>query len=74
MTILFAATAAFVGMLAFNRLPQHYHALFKSRRFRMVTTNRFCISVEARDPCFDRVETKALLESLGGSSVEEIEE
>ncbi|UCC29388.1 MAG: DUF3341 domain-containing protein, partial [Phycisphaerales bacterium] len=74
LTILFAATAAFVGMLAFNRLPQHYHALFKSRRFRKATTNRFFISVEARDPCFDRVRTKALLESLGGSSVEEIGE
>jgi len=74
LTILFAAVAAFVGMLAFNGLPQHYHPLFKSRSFRRVTADAFVISVEAGDPEFDGEKTKAFLRSLGGLDVEEVEE
>jgi hypothetical protein len=59
-------------MLALNNLPQWYHALFTSRRFRRVTADRFFISIEARDPQFDPVETRAFLASLGGSAVEEV--
>ncbi|HUU82644.1 MAG TPA: DUF3341 domain-containing protein [Phycisphaerae bacterium] len=74
LTILFAAITAFVGMLALNNLPQWYHALFHQPRFRRVTADRFMISVEARDPKFDPAETRALLESLGGSDVELVED
>jgi len=74
LTILFAALAAFVGMIALNGLPQWYHALFTRPRFRRVTADRFFISIEATDPQFDPVRTRALLESLGGSVIEEVED
>ncbi len=71
-TILFAAFGALLGMLAFNGLPQLFHPLFTSAAFRRFSNDRFFISVEASDPRFDRVRTRALLESLGGSKVEEV--
>jgi hypothetical protein len=74
LTILFSAIAAFIGMLAFNNLPMLYHPIFKSSRFRRATTDRFVIVVEADDPKFDPQRTTAFLESLGGSSVERVEE
>ncbi len=74
LTVLFSALTAFFGMLVVNGLPQWYHALFAGRRFARVTTDRFCISVEARDPRFDEAATRGLLESLGGSKVERIED
>ena len=73
-TILLAALSALVGMLAFNRLPQLFHPLHPSRRFKRATDDRFFISVEAADPLFDRERTRALLVSLGGSEVEEVED
>ncbi len=73
-TILLAALSALVGMLAFNRLPQLFHPLHTSRRFKRATDDRFFISVEAADPLFDRERTRALLVSLGGSEVEEVED
>ena len=74
LTILFAALAAFVGMLAANDLPRPYHALFTSRRFRRATADRFFISVEAVDPKFDAANTREFLATLGGSDVERIKD
>ena len=71
-TILFAALSALVGMLALNGLPQLYHPLHSSRRFKKATDDHFMISIEARDPLFDRAKTRRLLEGLGGSEVEEV--
>ncbi len=71
-TILFAAISALVGMLALNKLPQLYHPLHSSRMFKKATDDQFMISVQARDPLFDRAKTRQLLESLGGSEVEEV--
>jgi hypothetical protein len=74
-TILCAAIAALLGMLAFNGLPQLYHPLFRSARFRRATNDRFFISVEAADPLFDADGTRTLLESLDGvTAVEEVVE
>ena len=72
LTILFAAIGALLGMLVFNGLPQLYHPLHTSRNFKRATNDLFFISIEAGDPKFDRDETKRLLESLGGSAVEEV--
>ncbi len=72
LTILFSAFGAFLGMLAFNGLPQIYHALFGSGRFRRATSDRFYISIEASDPKYRPAETRRLLESLGGLGVEEV--
>jgi hypothetical protein len=71
-TILFAAISALVGMLALNGLPQLFHPLHTSRGLKKATDDRFCISIEAADPQFDHTTTKELLESLGGSEVEEV--
>ncbi len=73
-TVLFSAFGAFLGMLAFNGLPQLYHALFTSARFRQATTDRFYISIESADPRFDVTETRAFLETLGGTHVELVED
>lgn len=72
-TILFAAITALLGMLALNKLPQHYHPLFTSTRFKRATDDRFFISIEASDPLFDREATRHLLEGLEGNlGVEEV--
>lgn len=71
--VLFAAFGAVVGMLGLNRLPMHYHPLFRSRVFERVTDDAFFISIEAWDPRFDQSATTKLLESLGARRVELVE-
>lgn len=73
LTVLFAAFTAGLGMLALNGLPRFYNAVFRSSRFRRVTTDRFFIYVEAADPRFNVNTTATLLSQLGGG-VERIEE
>lgn len=68
--ILFAAAAAFLGVLGLNRLPQFWHPTFSSPRFRRATTDGFFLGIEARDPRFDETSTRELLHSLGARSVE----
>jgi hypothetical protein len=73
-TILFAAITTLLGMLALNKLPQHFHPLFTSTRFKRATDDRFFISIEAEDPQFDHEKTRELLSGLEGSmGVEEVE-
>lgn len=74
LTILFSAIAAFVGMLAMNNLPMLHHPIFKSERFRKVTTDRFFIAIEADDPKFDEARTTAFLREIGGLAVERVED
>jgi hypothetical protein len=71
--VLFAALGAVFGMLGLNRLPMHYHPLFRSRVFERVTDDTFFISIESWDPRFDASATRTLLESLGARSVEVLE-
>jgi len=61
-------------MLLMNGLPRLYNPLQKSERFRRVTNDRFFVGISARDPLYDADQTRALLESLGATTVEEIEE
>jgi len=72
-TILYAAFGAVFGMLALNGLPRLYHPVFRGKSFARASTDGFFLSVEARDPLFDRREIVALLEALGGTEVELIE-
>lgn len=72
LTILLSAFGSFFGMLLMNGLPRHYHPTLRSERFRRVTNDRFFISVEADDPVFDWRQTRAMLENLGASAVEEL--
>jgi hypothetical protein len=71
-TILLAALSAVFGMLALNGLPQPYHPVFNADRFEHATRDRFFLCIEARDPKFDRLATRAFLESLGAHEVSEV--
>jgi hypothetical protein len=71
--VLFGALGAVFGMLGLNRLPMHYHPLFRSKVFERVTDDAFFISIESWDPRFDPSATGKLLESLGARSVELLE-
>jgi len=73
LTILFSALGAVLGMLALNRLPQHYHPLFQSKRFEQVTDNKFFIAIEAKDPKFDPEKTAEFLKEIGANHTELVE-
>lgn len=74
LTILLSAFGAVFGMFALNGLPMLYHPLFKSEMFKRATDNRFFISIEAKDPQFDRARTVEFLNSLGAEAVELVED
>jgi hypothetical protein len=68
--VLCGALGAVFGMFGLNRLPMHYHPLFRSERFERATDDGFFISVESSDSKFDEKETVRLLEHAGASHVE----
>ncbi len=72
LTVLCAALAAVLGMLAMNGLPQPYHSLFHHPRFAQATRDRFFLSVQAVDPLFDLQATKQFLVELGPKDVAEV--
>ncbi len=73
-TILFAAFAAVLGMLALNGLPMPYHPVFNTPRFALASRDRFFLCIEARDPKFDHEGTRAFLTTLGSSVVMDVED
>jgi Protein of unknown function (DUF3341) len=73
LTILIAALAAVFGMLALNGLPMPYHPLFNVPCFALVTRDRFFLCIEARDPKFDRMETRRFLEGVSAYNITEVE-
>jgi hypothetical protein len=68
-TILAAALAAVLGMLALNGLPMPYHPVFNVARFALASRNRFFLCIEARDARFDLEETRRFLETLNPREV-----
>ncbi len=72
LTILLAAFGTLGGMFITNLLPQHHNTLFNSDQFLEVSGERLLIAIEARDPQFDTQSTRAFLESIGGSNIEEV--
>ncbi len=72
MTILFAALSAVLGMFALNGLPQPYHPVFNVPRFAMASRDRYFLVIEARDPKFDRDETRRFLLDLHPSEVTDV--
>lgn len=71
-TVLCAAFAAVLGMLALNGLPRPHHPLFGVAEFDRVTRDKFFLCVEARDPQFDADGTRRFLIDLGAREVTDV--
>lgn len=62
-TILFAAFAAFFGVLLANGLPRLAHPIFDAPDFELASRNRFFLVLRTDDPAFDAATAGALLDS-----------
>ena len=71
--VLGGALGAVIGMLALNKLPMHHHPLFDVARFGRFSNDAFFISIESWDPRFDAVQTPRLLQSIGATHVQLVE-
>ena len=74
LTILLSAFAAVFGMFHLNRLPQFYHALFNYSSFPKISDDSFVLVIESTDPKFNVTRATEFLKSIGGSTVEAVEE
>ena len=72
-TVLCAAFAAVLGMLALNKLPQPYHPVFNAPNFALATRDSFFLVIESKDPKFDRDEAMQFLKSLEAREVNDVE-
>jgi hypothetical protein len=73
MTVLCAAFAAVLGMLALNKLPQPYHPVFNAPNFALATRDRFFLVIEANDPKFKHEDVVQFMRQLGAKSVDDVE-
>ena len=72
--VLFSAFCAVFGMLALNKLPMLYHAVFKHSRFHLASSHKFFVSVDSRDAHFDVAGTSEFLRELGGTNLEVVKD
>src|SRR3989304_4235668 len=72
MTVLAAALAAVAGMLALNGLPRPHHPVFNVPAFSRASRNRFFLCIEAADPIYDHMKTRAFLVSLNPVEVSDV--
>src|SRR3954464_2093921 len=64
LTVLCAALTAFFSVFVLNKLPEPYHPAFNVATFAQASQDRFFLCIEAVDPKFDPVQTRAFLEKL----------
>lgn len=69
LTVLFSALTTLFTMLMFNNLPNWFHPAFKAENFRNVTSHKFFIVIEAKDPKFNEGGTQDFLKSLHAENV-----
>jgi hypothetical protein len=74
MMIMGGAVGALVGMLALNQLPRLHHPLFANKSFALATRDKFFLAIGATDPKFSETETRKLLEEIGGTHIELVED
>src|SRR5947207_13556137 len=72
-TVLAAAFAAVLGMLALNKLPQPYHPVFNAPNFALATRDSFFLVIESEDPKFDHDDAVRFLRSLKARDVGDVE-
>lgn len=72
-TILFAALAAVIGMLALNGLPRPHHPVFNVEEFERASRDRFFLCLEASDPKFEVATAREFFTRLQPLSVAEVE-
>ena len=72
-TVLVAAFAAVLGMLALNKLPQPYHPVFNAPNFALATRDSFFLVIESKDPKFDHDQVVRFLRSLEAREVVDVE-
>jgi hypothetical protein len=72
--VLFAVLFSIGGMLALNHLPRLHHPVFDIPSFHLATSTKFFLIVFSNDPKFDRVQTRAFLETLKPVRVDAVEQ
>jgi len=71
-TVLGGALSAVFGMLALNGLPMPYHPVFNIKRFVFASRDQFFLSIQSRDPKFDRTSTREFLQTLQPLEVNDV--
>ncbi len=74
LTILVAAIAGVIGMLALNGLPRLNHPVFNVREFDLASRNRFFLCLRAADPKFERETAWNFLKDLKPMGLWEVPE
>ena len=73
LTVLFAALAGVIGMLAMNGLPKLYHSVFNAPEFKRASQTSFFLCIEAQDHVFRADEVREFLLSLAPLKIVEVE-
>lgn len=72
-TMLVAAFAAVLGMLALNKLPQPYHPVFNAPNFALATRDRFFLVIEASDRKFEHGQVVEFMRQLEPKDLVDVE-